>query len=282
MITSDCKLFAANINVGLSNALPFLRESGCTDAESISALLVDLTGSRNAGLMMSRLIYWWPRAKKFGGWVYKSWRNWQAELRLSRDQVKLVHSKGYLESVGVKRKVMKANGAPTIHYLLDVGSFLRRLAEFASVSVERLLAWMEGRESHQSIEGKATNSNEDIPPMEEGETHQSITELYQTSQNKHISTKQQTAVVVSRNRYETENKDLPVVPGTSSKTVKGWIEKYGLDRVKAVIQYAKRQKNVKNLPGFVAWELKNNILGLHKPKEERRYITGSIKDFIRS
>ena len=53
--------------------------AGRSDIRSVSALLSKVIGSQNAALMCVRLLYWFPRATKRGGWVYKSWRDWNAE-----------------------------------------------------------------------------------------------------------------------------------------------------------------------------------------------------------
>ena len=63
--------------------------------------------------MSLHLLYWFPRATRVEGWVYKSWRDWQAECNLSQGQVKRVHSKGCLETIDIVHKTMKANGTPT-------------------------------------------------------------------------------------------------------------------------------------------------------------------------
>jgi hypothetical protein len=76
-------------------------------------------GDRNAGQMVVRLLHWFPKVKKLGGWVYKSWRDWNAECNLSQAQFKRVHRKVVLESIGIERTIMKANGTPTVHLPLD-------------------------------------------------------------------------------------------------------------------------------------------------------------------
>jgi hypothetical protein len=106
-----------------------VRQLNRPDIRTVSALIAKVIGDQNAGLMAVRLLHWFPRSKKVGGWVYKSWRDWNAECNLSQAQVKRVHGKGLLETIGIERTIMKANGTPTVHYRLDekVG---KRLAEF--------------------------------------------------------------------------------------------------------------------------------------------------------
>ena len=96
-------------------------------------LLPRFTGDQNAGLMATRLLHWFPRSKKAGGWVYKSWRDWNAECNLSQSQVKRVHGKGFLEAIGIERMLMKANGTPTVHYRLDENKLIHKMAEFLDI-----------------------------------------------------------------------------------------------------------------------------------------------------
>jgi hypothetical protein len=89
------------------------------DIQTADALLVRITGDYIGSRMLARLLYWFPRSVK-QGWVYKSWRDWGAEVGISPAQIKRVHQQGILEQVGIQRRLMKAHGAPTTHYRLDV------------------------------------------------------------------------------------------------------------------------------------------------------------------
>jgi hypothetical protein len=89
------------------------------DIQTADALLVRITGDYIGSRMLARLLYWFPRSVK-QGWVYKSWRDWGAEVGISPAQIKRVHQQGILEQVGIQRRLMKAHGAPTTHYRLDM------------------------------------------------------------------------------------------------------------------------------------------------------------------
>ncbi len=91
----------------LQNIVRQLNRSGI---RTVSVLIAEVIGDQNASLMVVRLLHWFPRSKKAGGWVYKSWRDWSAECNLSQAQVKQLHGKWFLETIGVERKTMKANG----------------------------------------------------------------------------------------------------------------------------------------------------------------------------
>jgi hypothetical protein len=108
------------------------------DIQTVDALLAKMVRDQVGGRMLARLLYWFPKAVKVGGWVYKSWRDWSAECALSPAQIKRIHHTKLLEQFGITRKLMKANGAPTTHYQLDLDIFLRHVAAFLGLAVEQM------------------------------------------------------------------------------------------------------------------------------------------------
>src|SRR5687768_14141662 len=136
------------------------------DIRTVSTLIAKALGDQNAAVMCIRLLHWFPRAKKAGGWVYKSWRDWNAECNLSQAQIKRVHSKGFLEVIGIERKTMKANGTPTMHYRLDENKLVHQLAAFLEVQPLQIQLWMssetpnENRQSHPSFQATSNQLNE--------------------------------------------------------------------------------------------------------------------------
>src|SRR6185369_16822029 len=119
-----------------------VRQINRPDIRTVSALIAKAIGDQNAGLMAVRLLHWFPKSKKAGGWVYKSWRDWNAECNLSQAQVKRVHGKGFLELIGIERTIMKANGTPTVHYRLDENILVEKLAKFLDMMPLRIKMWM--------------------------------------------------------------------------------------------------------------------------------------------
>lgn len=108
------------------------------EIQTLDALLAQMTGDYAASRMLARLLYWRDKAIKFGGWVWKSWRDWRAECGLSQGQIKRVHRDGVLEQYGMARSLMKANGAPTTHYLLDEDAFIVKLADFLDMAFDEV------------------------------------------------------------------------------------------------------------------------------------------------
>jgi hypothetical protein len=108
------------------------------ETQTLDALLAQMTGDYAASRMLARILYWRDKAIKFGGWVWKSWRDWYAECGLSQGQIKRVHRDGILERFGMARSLMKANGAPTTHYLLDEDAFVSKLADFLQMAFDEV------------------------------------------------------------------------------------------------------------------------------------------------
>lgn len=112
------------------------------DIQTVDALFVKMLGDRTAAKMFTRLLYWFPKAVKFGKWVYKSWRDWDAECGLSPAQIKRVHHEGLLERFGMTRKLMKANGAPTNHYVLDFELLTHKISAFLQMGIEQVRSFL--------------------------------------------------------------------------------------------------------------------------------------------
>ena len=73
------------------------------------------------------------------GWLgLQSHVDWWAELRIKQNETPAAN--GALERVGVEIKLMKAEGAPTKHYRLDVKRFLAVVASTLSLTLKKLAA----------------------------------------------------------------------------------------------------------------------------------------------
>lgn len=220
----------------VNDPYPYLSRLLTDDIKTVECLIDRLCGHYAAGKMFRRLLYWWPKAKKKGGWVYKSWRDWEAECNIKRPTVKRMHSENFLEKIGVETALMKANGAPTKHYRLNVDVFLDALATFLGLSRAELTKQMGLSE-----------------PMQEVENDQSITESDIHEHTEHV------------------------VVGISKGLGQILVSKYGFERVEKVVDYARKQRNITNLPAFVRWELKNNTVEdkVKQPDEDpMRFIRG--------
>ncbi len=282
-----------------------VRELNRPDIRTVSALIAKVIGDQNAGLMAVRLMHWFPRAKKIGGWVYKSWRDWNAECNLSQSQVKRVHSNGFLEVIGIERTIMKANGTPTVHYRLDENQLVQRLAEFLEIMPLRINMWMwtetpneDGQSSPMNVadtdqldEPNQPDSFGEDEPIHSAESAKSITDSnLQTRQHNNdqdIQHNSYSAAVVDTEREE--KKEILVALGNFGVEyvkAKQLIEKYGHKRVAEVIQHTKDQDR-KNPAGYIMRALGENWTFWSKPVKDdyacgngKAYITGKYAAFI--
>lgn len=90
-------------------------------------IFVDVTGSVTAAVMLSQAFYWSRRTKIPGNWFYKSAVEWQEETGLSRKEQQTARRK-LREFDWWQEENRKANGAPTIHYKLNVSGLLSHLS----------------------------------------------------------------------------------------------------------------------------------------------------------
>ena len=244
-----CKDFTEGIYKSLNNVVQMLKRP---DVQSVEALCIRLTSDVNAGRMLYRLLYWFPKSVKQTGEVYKSWRDWDAELCLTRDQVARVHREGFLEAVGILRRQRQTAKGNPVHYLLDVERFLMVLAEFADVSITLLNVWLDSKPSTEKTESAS------------GESQQAITTNTFPTENLYNN------IDSKNNRADSSNEDVVVsaklfkIPEIKTPVLIELVRQYGLERVQAMYKYAKR-KNPRNLGGFIRqglvenWEIEASV-----------------------
>lgn len=76
---------------------------------------IEITKDIRAALLLSQLWFWSPRTKNPEKWVYKTAKEFQAELGLNEYGLKKA-KKILLELKLIDTKIYKANGVPTTHY----------------------------------------------------------------------------------------------------------------------------------------------------------------------
>lgn len=68
---------------------------------SFHRIFIEWTGSVNAALMLSQLVFWSKRSKDFDGWIYKTAKEWEEEIGLTVDEQysarKRLRKKGLVE-----------------------------------------------------------------------------------------------------------------------------------------------------------------------------------------
>lgn len=140
--------------------------SGVGNTLTIPRLYARFMGSLDGGLFLNQLVFWSDKGKRPDGFIYKARPEWTAETTLSdyalRKATKALKAKGLLET-----KVLKANGAPTLHYRLDLAALVEALTRFANNANGNV-------EINESDSSKSTNPGN-------VENDESLTDDYQTS-----------------------------------------------------------------------------------------------------
>lgn len=108
--------------------------TGQANTLSVPRPLIKFMDSVEGGLFLSQLIYWSDKGKQ-GEWFYKSYQDWEEEICISEYKVRKFAAQceemGFLET-----KLKKANGAPTIHYRLDMELLARAILKFLGMDSE--------------------------------------------------------------------------------------------------------------------------------------------------
>ena len=142
--------------------------SGSDNHIGFPRVYYNVTKDINMALMLNQLVFWSDKTKRTDGYFYKTYQEWEYEILLSQYQVKKASEK--LTELGILHtKILKANGAPTLHYKVDLGVLSKLL--------------MESEETSQWNMKKLNNGLSSNLIMENEETKQSITEDYTKDYN---------------------------------------------------------------------------------------------------
>lgn len=106
-----------------------LAMAGDQNVITVYRSFVEFTGSLEAGMMLSQLLYWTPRTGVEGGWVAKSDKEWMKELCLTRYSTRKASTR--LEGMKIcKTKKAMFKGANTTHYKLDLDALTERWTDW--------------------------------------------------------------------------------------------------------------------------------------------------------
>ncbi|MFW3540558.1 conserved phage C-terminal domain-containing protein [Staphylococcus caprae] len=126
--------------------------SGQNNIIPIPVIYIEITEDYHTAALLNQLIYWSDRTSRKDGYFYKSYKEWEEEIHLSKYQVMRATKK--LKNMGiVETALKKANGAPTVHYKVD------------------------SKEVSQWIVKKLNNGKLRNSTMDSEETQQSLTEI---------------------------------------------------------------------------------------------------------
>lgn len=98
------------------------RFSGQENMLSVPRAFCEATGSLEAGMLLSQLLYWSDKGNDPEGWFYKSYIEWAEHLFLTEYQVRKF-SKQFENAGFLEVKLKKVNGSPTLHYRIKRGEF---------------------------------------------------------------------------------------------------------------------------------------------------------------
>lgn len=98
------------------------RFAGQENILSVPRVFCEATGSLEAGMLLSQLLYWSDKGHDPDGWFYKSYVEWSEHLFLTEYQVRKF-SKQFEEAGFLETKLKKVNGSPTLHYRVKKAEF---------------------------------------------------------------------------------------------------------------------------------------------------------------
>jgi len=103
--------------------------SGQNNIIAVPRLLCEITGSLEAGTLLSQMLFWSDKGSSNSGWFFKSYREWNEEIFLTEYQVRKITKQ--FEEFGILETVLrKAQGSPTLHYRVKRDEFSEWILKF--------------------------------------------------------------------------------------------------------------------------------------------------------
>ncbi|WJE51140.1 hypothetical protein QRE66_17715 [Bacillus cereus] len=97
--------------------------SGQENILVVPKIFIKLTGDLTTATLLNQIVFYSDKSKRTDGYFYKSYKEWEEEICLTKRQVS--YSAEKLKGMElIETKTMKANGAPTVHYKLDYDKLL--------------------------------------------------------------------------------------------------------------------------------------------------------------
>lgn len=93
-------------------------------------IFFEYTGDWNSAIFLSQLLYWSDKGKNPDGWIYKTYAKWKEEVGIKEGALRRAANK--LKELGIlETKVKRANGSPTVHYRLNIDTFVESILSLA-------------------------------------------------------------------------------------------------------------------------------------------------------
>lgn len=112
------------------------RFSGQENILSVPRVFCEVTGSLEAGMLLSQLLFWSDKGDDPDGWFYKSYVEWKQHVFLTEYQIRKF-SKQFEEAGFLETKLKKANGTPTLHYRIKRGEFSEWILKNLGIETEK-------------------------------------------------------------------------------------------------------------------------------------------------
>ncbi|MCA9895841.1 MAG: hypothetical protein KC615_22810, partial [Anaerolineae bacterium] len=192
--------------------------------------------------------------------------------------------------------VRKANGVPTMHYRLDIGAFLRQIASYLGLDLQRLETLFGLAIPDEFNGSNQPNSPGDVDQNDGVETTKPITDINQQALLTNNTDIQTTAADsffedTSAERESETNLLLLDLVDTGFDLIKAhWlVKRYEAEQIRSVMARS-REAEAHNPPGFILMALRENWViaskrkntGLDLLEDGKRYIQGKYADFIDS
>ena len=100
--------------------------SGQQNTFTIPKIFVELTGDLTTAVLLNQIVFLSDKSKRTDGFFYKTYKEWEEEVCLTERQVRNSANKLKREGI-IRTKIMKANGAPTVHYKLHYDKLIESI-----------------------------------------------------------------------------------------------------------------------------------------------------------
>jgi len=117
-----------------------------------------ISGSTNAGVLLSQLFYWKDKESDPDGWIYKTQKDWQTEIYLTRNEQETARKK--LRENGILQERLKGNPAK-LYYKIDFDVIIERLKVLYE-SRQQDAGTQHAETSHTKVAGIAHTSMQGI------------------------------------------------------------------------------------------------------------------------
>lgn len=135
------------------------RMSGQDNVITVPKIYVEYTGDLTTAVLLNQIVFYSDKSKRKDGFFYKTYKEWEEEICLTKRQVS--YSTEKLKKLGIlETEVMKANGAPTVHYKLDYDKLVDSIVTKCNFPLEQNVTLDSNKMSQSLTENTTENTTE--------------------------------------------------------------------------------------------------------------------------